>query len=993
MAISPQLRQFKSSGVYRLEFDKSQTSNINISTLRLLVGHSKKGPFNSPTLIENAEDFKNVYGDIDKSLEKKGMFFHRSCLAALSRGPILALSLKNFTANDKANLIKPSTAANYSKPENLTSGILIADTAYTAFHNIDKFMTPSDESLLLISGATANNNIIALTNLKTAPITVVIRTAENIDGFEITADEWYGTGNVPAYLHDKDYLSDFLIDVFVFKGKFDHVALQNDSTYGNYFDANGLIKAKLDAFSNLRTVTTLAKYTGSLLPGFKDMEGRGLYIESMINAEARRTGLFCAVDEDKVLHESVKYLDFIGHTLQPTGQDWNTSVLSYPPKRRLKDVVGDIVENSQAITGNQFVIKYLKTDAIDYPSTFFQKGDYLHALEANRFAKVLQVQHDNAASGNRTYTIKTDCPIDPAIYDQDESTTKTAAVAAVKILTFTGPLVSSNTIVPTVNTVAGSTITFGTSNDATLAAIATEIATNTDVATASVNLIKTLTFDNPLVTGDSVIVTVNSVALTLDTFATTNDALLTAIATKIALNTGVTSAVVTSIGSTAEDDRVIVITGANGGALAVSAAVTSTGAGDAAATLSDVVTDDRAIVITAQTAGTDIDVSVVVADGGSQATAALTTATANVVASDSASNLLQYLVPFEREATAYVPFYIDAATITTTSVSDCVSQLSATSLSTALKDKDLIDFRYIVDTFGSIDSVNGLITKSEITSLAKDRQNASAIMNAPTVADFKSTTGNQPQFVDAFGKFKTSYIKDGGRADLNPTELYTLPSVALGANYAFYYAPGLLVKDSGKNIIVPPAAYVSNNFIDKYTAALPWSIVAGPRRGVVGGSGVVGAEYTFDKADRDILEPFGINPIVFQRGVGLTILGNKTAQQSIKSALSSAHVREVLIYIQDGINDILKDYVFEFNTVQARLEIKTLVDSFLESVKQDQGVYDFKNIMDSTNNDSEVIDNNMGIIDTYVEPVKGLEIVVHRTTVLNTGEIAAGSFL
>jgi phage tail sheath protein FI len=82
-----------------------------------------------------------------------------------------------------------------------------------------------------------------------------------------------------------------------------------------------------------------------------------------------------------------------------------------------------------------------------------------------------------------------------------------------------------------------------------------------------------------------------------------------------------------------------------------------------------------------------------------------------------------------------------------------------------------------------------------------------------------------------------------------------------------------------------------------------------------------------------------------------------------------------------------------FDTVQTRLEIKTLVDSFMESVKQDGGVYDFKNIMDSTNNDTEVIDNNMGIVDTYVEPVKGLEIVVHRTTVLNTGEIATGSFL
>ena len=52
MAISPQLLQFKSSGVYRLEFDKSQTSNINVETLRLRAGHSKKGPYNTPKVSE-----------------------------------------------------------------------------------------------------------------------------------------------------------------------------------------------------------------------------------------------------------------------------------------------------------------------------------------------------------------------------------------------------------------------------------------------------------------------------------------------------------------------------------------------------------------------------------------------------------------------------------------------------------------------------------------------------------------------------------------------------------------------------------------------------------------------------------------------------------------------------------------------------------------------------------------------------------------------------
>jgi tetrahydromethanopterin S-methyltransferase subunit F len=64
----------------------------------------------------------------------------------------------------------------------------------------------------------------------------------------------------------------------------------------------------------------------------------------------------------------------------------------------------------------------------------------------------------------------------------------------------------------------------------------------------------------------------------------------------------------------------------------------------------------------------------------------------------------------------------------------------------------------------------------------------------------------------------------------------------------------------------------------------------------------------------------------------------------------------------------------------------------MEAIKKDGGVYDYRNIMDTTNNTNEVIDANMGILDTYVEPVKGLEILVSRVTVLNTGEIATGNF-
>lgn len=777
MAISPQLLQFKSSGVYRLEFDKSQTASIPTETIRLVVGHSKKGPYNTPVLVDSVEQFINVFGSVDRNLEKKGMFFHRSALTALNRGPILALNLAKFDSNDTIYYAAPGTDGSIATTGSGAVSTNIEDSAaYASFFNTEKFWAPSDEATNDVVGNLIDTNVLRFINIKQDPITIIVRKAQDVKAFEITAREWYGEGNVPAYLNDFDFMSDFMVDVFVFKGAFDPAMMDTDPIYGDFFSATGLDKAKLAQFANLRQVSLIAQYTGSILPGFTDLEGNMMYVETMINAEARRTGLFCAVLEDAVLDETNgTALDLVGHI---TSSD-DYEVLSY-------EVDGDdrfiaISTNwTYAVPSNKYVtFTFDDADLVanggtvaTAPAFSLKVGQYILAEEAGRMAKITRIAKTVDTSG---------------IYDVTTYTVYTHAPAA-------------------------------------------------SVANFDYNGYKS----------------------------------------------------------------------------------------------------------------------------------------------------------FEEAATEYKPFVLLGAEISDQSILDCLDAMAVgTGLGNALIDKDNITFRYVVDTFGSYEA-SGILNKVQLSRLAKERQNASAILNAPMISELKKSTN--PSFTDENGAFKVAYVATGGNIDKNPTLLYELPNILDGANYAFYYGPGLVVRENNKDIIVPPAAYVSNNYIDKYTDSLPWAIVAGPRRGVVSGAAVVGAEYAFDKADRDILEPFGYNPIVFQRGVGLTILGNKTAQQSVQSALSSAHVREVLIYIQDGLANILKDYVFEFNTVQTRLEIKTLADAFMESVKADFGVYDYKNVMDTTNNTNEIIDNNMGILDTFVEPVKGLEIVVHRTTILNTGEISTGNF-
>ncbi len=309
------------------------------------------------------------------------------------------------------------------------------------------------------------------------------------------------------------------------------------------------------------------------------------------------------------------------------------------------------------------------------------------------------------------------------------------------------------------------------------------------------------------------------------------------------------------------------------------------------------------------------------------------------------------------------------------------NSLVGTNLRRGLLDKDAIVFRYIVDTFGG--GVQG--TKNTLSDLAKEHASSFAILNAPSLKDFKQSV--EPSFLDFEGNVSTRLIAQGGDLTKNPSLTYALPGIPQGANYCGFYAPYFKVIEKGIERLVPPAAFVSNNFIDKYTTATPYSIVAGPRRGVVGGNGLVGLETNFDSVDRSNLEPFGINSIVFQRGTGFVITGNVTAQQTVQSALSSIHVRELMIFIQDGIEQILKNYIYEFNTAQTRLEIKTLADGFMQQLLDDGGVSAFRNVMDETNNTDELIDLKFGILDTFVEPVRGLEILVHRSTILRTGTL------
>lgn len=949
MALSPQLLQFKSSGVYRLEFDKSQTVNIPAETIRLVVGRSNKGPYNTPVLVEDVEQFKQVFGGVDKSLERKGIYFHRSAIEALSRGPILALNLTSVDDADKVSTFSPATN---SSQEGLSAILSQASEAsskmFSDVFDIDKFWVPNDEKLLTATQS-GPNHAISFVNIKQDPITVIIRQAADTRGFELTAREWYGETGIPEGIDAAEYVSDYLVDVFVFKGKFDAAELNNDPNYGNYFDNNGLLKSEFAKFAGLREVTLLAQYNGlSLIPEFMDAEGNQMYIETLINLEARRTGLFCAVQEDELTN-----IDLIGNNFDiyqdyeilshKVLQEKTADSIDLTPYSGIVHVDGAVMTING---GANLTAANLNLDGI-------APGKYLESSVSGEYVKIADNGIQDIVGGGVIITAE-------GLISKSYEAFSAAASAV-----WQQP--ASFEVTPSGDLVVDTPFNYG------------NLQGQAGYYLRSANageFVEINTVSQPDADGKITISPVGSVGFSPD--YTGENQVELAVYQK-AIQTGFMP------WTLSPNSRAEMFPGSGAWDF------TPNGAGIFTFSYIGEGVLNPNIKVGMYVPGDDGKLSRIkkIVKSFTNGVTYYRFETHRVVSSRPTYALKRY----EDTAGFYKTFPLEGATQTEKTIENLLAAIKpGTGLGNALIDKDNITFRYVVDTFGSLGLGGTILNKEELSFLCKERQNASAILNAPMVKEFKAATN--PSFKDSTAPygFSVNHVATGGNLENNPSSLYTLPSINEGANYAFYYGPGLNVIENGRTKVIPPAAYVSNNYIDKYTDALPWSIIAGPRRGVVGGTGVQSLEFAFDKNDRDVLEPFGYNPIVFERGVGLTIKGNKTAQQGIQSALSSAHVREVLIYIEDGLAEILKNYLFEFNTAQTRLEIKTLADNFMESVKKDGGVYDYKNIMDNSNNTTDVIDNNMGILDTFVEPVKGLEILVSRVTVLNTGEIATGNF-
>ena len=227
------------------------------------------------------------------------------------------------------------------------------------------------------------------------------------------------------------------------------------------------------------------------------------------------------------------------------------------------------------------------------------------------------------------------------------------------------------------------------------------------------------------------------------------------------------------------------------------------------------------------------------------------------------------------------------------------------------------------------------------------------------------------------------YVMDAGAyQDSIATVVNSLSS--FDSNYVGTYHPWVKILDVDKNkpVWVPPSVVLPGVIAFNDAVAEPWFAPAGLNRG--GLSNVIEVKSRLTHDERDTLYENRINPIATFPGQGATVFGQKTLQAR-PSALDRINVRRLLIALKKFIASSSRYLLFENNTAATRNRFLSIVNPYLESVQQRQGLYAFRVIMDESNNTPDIIDRNILKGEIFIQPAKTAEFIVLDFNVLPTG--------
>lgn len=890
------LANIKSSGIYRFVFDKSEMPGQEAETLRLVIGYSEKGPFNTPVYVKTEDEFRKIYGGTSKKMERYGMWFHRMAIQALKAGPILAFNLKNFEGDyDEGVNEVEYTTFNPNKSIFHFEEDEIADNLQMAIkdlYNTDRFWTLEPEQLEeYVNDKDEEDHVnnpkgyitIATTDSKDTSVTVFMRGYEP-KGYDVPFMEWYSAvlngEELPSYLegHERDLVSQYWAEMFIFKGQFTPEIAASDKL-AKFFNVEGdqvtlkpyIVNAfgekidTLDALAANDASNFVKKYAGVLLPDFRNASNTVISLDAQVNGDNYIHKLMMRFNQDMLY--SIDPEDTDGFQLS----DLDTTGWSKGPVREASD------RNMMSIVGIEPIV---------FNATFSGSGD------------------------DAKWT-----------YDEGEHAGEAA------------DFYKYNGLTPTL---VEYTMTF---------------------ADADGRFAKT-----GIREGDSIFAGILAHVVKIS-----ETTLMHYEVKAIDIDSGEPVA----LGPFTEEPNIQMVTPTEGDPY-----WTVNGEGKYSQNPDVVeVEDGTGYKVQLDKSATDgVDVSA----GIYKCVGSVTYTSKNV----KPLYLKGYVYGNPKPETTrmydkwqWQKYMLQALT-------------NYKGLRIALTSRVDLEYRYLVDTF------EGFVEpecKSMLSTLCKEKDNAFAILNFPAIKTFsKSHQQGGPSFRNEKGEFDTKYIAMGGNPLKPMPMMFTLPSQENGASWCGFFT-ALKIRDINTGIKedVPSAALVSNNFMKKYTTYLPYTVIAGTNRGIVREQGLLGPDFNFSREDLDNLEPFGVNCMVYVDRKGTCINSNQTAKQNPVTTLSKISTRELVIFLQDEIEKLLLDYHWDFNTPNLQQRIKDRADVILETAKNNGGVYVYNNQCDEYNNTDDVINNEMFVLSTSIEPGMGAGKMVQELYIYRKGGMSS----
>jgi hypothetical protein len=203
-------------------------------------------------------------------------------------------------------------------------------------------------------------------------------------------------------------------------------------------------------------------------------------------------------------------------------------------------------------------------------------------------------------------------------------------------------------------------------------------------------------------------------------------------------------------------------------------------------------------------------------------------------------------------------------------------------------------------------------------------------------------------------------------------------------SYAATYHPWVNIRDNinAGTVAVPPSVVIPRVYAFNDQEGAEWTAPAGLNRGRI--SSAVNTSVVLTRDDRNTLYENRVNPIAYFFDEGVVAYGQKTLQVQ-RSALDRINVRRLMIRAKKFLASTSKYLLFEQNVPQTRNRFLNIANPFFNRIQQDNGLFDFRVLMDGDNNDADVIDRNQLVGEIYLQPTRTAEFISLTFTLVPTG--------